>query len=311
MVSLPVRVQVEAWCFRALGPGTLTSLHPDAGGQMSQLFRFDSESSGPLALKVRPGAAGRIRRCQQLQSAVAASGFPCPRPASGLGVLDSGLVVSAETWLPGGEMNAEPNAAYASRSAALLADLMMLLERETSIGLSPPPPWMHWNPPTGDLWPRNPVVDSMDQSRVPEQVTFTARAVAKRLAIAPLPVVIGHGDWESQNLRWKADRPWAVHDWDSLVALPAAAIVGAASGAFGSTATPTLASVEASQQFIEAYEHARGIEFSIEEREVAWAASLWPALHNARGESLFESPPTAVRALSEQSRHRLERAGVR
>lgn len=116
----------------------------------------------------------------------------------------------------------------------------------------------------------------MDQDRVPGHVHAIARTVSDRLARAALPLVAGHGDWESQNLRWEGAVPWAVHDWDSLVALPAAAIVGAASGAFASTTVPTLASLEASEEFIDCYERARGQVFTAEEREVAWAASLWP-----------------------------------
>jgi aminoglycoside phosphotransferase (APT) family kinase protein len=146
---------------------------------------------------------------------------------------------------------------------------------------------------------------------VPGHVHAIARTVSDRLARATLPLVAGHGDWESQNLRWDGGRPLAVHDWDSLVALPAAVIVGAASGAFASTTVPTLASLEASEEFIDCYEQARGQVFTTEEREVAWAASLWPALHNARGESLLQSPSIALQALTEQASERLQRAGVR
>ena len=31
------------------------------------------------------------------------------------------------------------------------------------------------------------------------------------------PIVVGHGDWEGQNLRWRGRQPWAVHDWDSVI----------------------------------------------------------------------------------------------
>lgn len=208
-------------------------------------------------------------------------------------------------------MHTDEDSAFAGRSASLLAALAGILEAQPPVGLGTPPPWMHWNPPTGSLWPPNPVADAMDQDRVPGHVHTIARAVSDRLARATLPLVAGHGDWESQNLRWEDANPWAVHDWDSLVALPAAAIVGAASGAFASITVPTLASLEASEEFIDCYERARGQLFTAEEREVAWAASLWPALHNARGESLFQSPPIALQALTRQASKRLQRAGVR
>lgn len=293
------------------GHGALTSLRAEAGGQMSHQFQYDSDEHGIVAVKVRSDSADRINRCLQLQRVAADAEFPCARPLSRADLLEPGLVVGAETWLPGGEMYSGGDVSFADRSAKLLADLMEILQTQSPTGLGAPPPWMHWNPPTGGLWPTNPVVDAMDQDLVPGHVHAIARAVSERLAQGVLPLVVGHGDWESQNLRWQGDRPWAVHDWDSLVALPEAAIVGAASGAFASTAVPTLATIESSEKFIGSYQQSRGRRFTEEEREVAWAASLWPALHNARGESLFQSPPVALDALTWQAPERLQRAGVR
>jgi hypothetical protein len=303
-------VEVEAWCLRVLGHGTLTSLRADAGGQMSHQFRYDSDEQGTVAVKVRSDSTDRISRCLQIQRIAADAGFPCARPLTGADQLKPGLVISAETWLPGGEMHTGGEVSFADRSAKLMADLMEILESQSPTGLGSPPPWMHWNPPTGGLWPIDPVVDAMNQDLVPEHVQAIARVVSQRLAQGDLPLVVGHGDWESQNLRWHEELPWAVHDWDSLVSLPEAAIVGAASGAFASTAIPTLATIESSEKFIDSYQQARSRQFTQEEREVAWAASLWPALHNARGESLFQSPPIALDALTWQAPGRLRRAGI-
>jgi hypothetical protein len=33
-------------------------------------------------------------------------------------------------------------------------------------------------------------------------------------------VRIGHGDWESQKIRWTDREPLAVHDWGSVIAQP-------------------------------------------------------------------------------------------
>jgi hypothetical protein len=43
---------------------------------------------------------------------------------------------------------------------------------------------------------------------------------------------------------------------------------------------------------------------------VAWASSLWLALHNARAETLYDSPPVALVAVREQSAERLRLAGA-
>ncbi|POH57520.1 hypothetical protein CVS28_15850 [Arthrobacter glacialis] len=277
---------------------------------MSHQFLYDSDEQGIVVVKVRSDSADRISRCLQIQRIAADADFPCARPLTGADLLGPGLVISAETWIPGGEMYSGEGVSFANRSARLLAGLMEILESQSPTGLGSPPPWMHWNPPTGGLWPTNPEIDAMDQGLVPDHVHVIARAVSERLTQGVLPLAVGHGDWESQNLRWQGLRPWAVHDWDSLVALPEAAIVGAGSGAFASTAIPTLATIESSEKFIDSYQQARGRRFTEEEQEVAWAASLWPALHNARGESLFQSPPVALDALTCQAPERLQRAGV-
>lgn len=184
----------------------------------------------------------------------------------------------------------------------------------SDVAVAPPlpnPVWVRWNHDDPGLWPaydwfsaRAAVV------RMPPDLDETVRRVRARLARADLPNVIGHADWEAQNLRWQDGSPFAVHDWDSLAWLPEAALVGAASGAFASAEVPTLAPVESSAAFISAYEHARHRQFSSVEREVAWAASLFTAAHNARGEMLYDKEPVAATAVSEQFPIRLELAGA-
>lgn len=92
--------------------------------------------------------------------------------------------------------------------------------------------------------------------------------------------------------------------------MPESALVGAAAGAFASTETPGLAPVASSAAFIEGYQRARLRAFTDDEVEVAWAASLWPAAHNARAEALFGQQPVAGAALREQAAERLARAGA-
>lgn len=300
---------IADWCARRLGPGELTRVSVNAGGQMSKLFRYTS-GNADAAIKVRPESLGRVTACVGLQRMVAREGFPCPRPLADAGTLGGGYVISAEQWCPGGDVLRGDNAGTARRSAALLAWLIAVLQAQPLADLGPPPPWVHWNPPGHGLWPPDGAVDRMDQGLIPVAVQDTARRVSVRLRKAGLQPVPGHGDWEAQNIRWKSGSPAAVYDWDSLVSLPEAAIVGAASGAFASVETPSLASIDSSEAFISSYESERGRTFTRNEREVAWAASLWPALHNARGEHLFRSPLVASVALGEQADQRLGLAGA-
>jgi aminoglycoside phosphotransferase (APT) family kinase protein len=145
---------------------------------------------------------------------------------------------------------------------------------------------------------------------VPDFVVTTASRCARRLHSASLPYVLGHGDFEAQNLRWKDSKLWAVHDWDSLAWLPEASLVGAASGVFASFDAPTLAPLESSEAFLSAYQDRRGRRFTREEEEIAWAASLLPAVLDAREEAILGRAPTTTLPLSQQAEERLRRAGA-
>jgi hypothetical protein len=79
---------------------------------------------------------------------------------------------------------------------------------------------------------------------------------------------------------------------------------------FASWERPILAPVESSIAFLDAYQVSRGCTFSVEEREVAWAASLWPALYNAREQLLYQGPPAALRAIERQMDKRLSLANA-
>jgi len=166
----------------------------------------------------------------------------------------------------------------AARSARLLADLV---GRLTTLDLDPPlpnPAWVRW-----DAMPeREPAV------AVPAWIEDATRRLQAKLAGCDLPPVLGHADWEAQNIRWRNGEPHVVHDWDSLAWLPEAAIAGSAAGIFASHDKTALAPVESSEAFLHAYESERGARFSPYETEIAWAASIWEALRNARDELSYE-----------------------
>jgi hypothetical protein len=192
----------------------------------------------------------------------------------------------------------------------LFAWLMTLLE---PLQLRPPlpnPSWLRWEQLGTGVWPDLPWLAGRDARDVPEFVVATATRSARRLHAASLPYVLGHGDFEAQNLRWNDSELWAVHDWDSLSWLPEAALVGAASSVFASSQAPTLAPLESSEAFLSAYQDRRGRRFTREEEEVAWAASLLPAVHDARDEALVPRPPLTMTPLSQQAEERLRRANA-
>src|SRR5215475_4105352 len=168
------------------------------------------------------------------------------------------------------------------------------------VSVAPPlpnPPWVRWDHTDSGVWPAIDCPGSQDQSALPAYLVDTAERARGRLLAAGLPCVLGHADFEAQNLRWHGREVWAVHDWDSLAWQPEAALAGAASGAFASDGPPTLAPVESSEAFLAAYQDIQERSFTAVEREVAWAASVWMAAYNAREEALYGASPVCRDAL--------------
>jgi hypothetical protein len=129
----------------------------------------------------------------------------------------------------------------------------------------------------GHPWP--PLVEGTGPAWIDE----IAAAVRARLRATTVPVVLGHGDWESHNLRWSGRRPYVVHDWERVIVQPEPAVVGAAvavwpAGLDGrSTAT-----VGESAALLEAYQSATGIPWDAPTQQFAWAAGLWVRAFNAK-----------------------------
>jgi hypothetical protein len=121
----------------------------------------------------------------------------------------------------------------AARCAEVFAWLMAELADVTVAPPLPNPPWVRWDHSDSGVWPAIDVLDVRDQSVVPGYVVDAARRARERILAAGLHCVLGHADFEAQNMRWHGRELWALHDWDSLAWQPEAALVGAASGTFG------------------------------------------------------------------------------
>jgi hypothetical protein len=302
--SLPA--WLPRWCvdtFGAAPVGVLFELR-----QISAVFGLRLAGGREIVVKARADE-GRAASCVTAQARLAERGFPCARPltpAVGVG----SVVVHAEEFRPGGVLLPGDSPTVAARYATVFARLMAELAGVCVAPPLPNPRWVRWDHADGGIWPAVPVLDERDRLAVPAFISETARRVRHRLLAADLPCVLGHADFEAQNLRWRDGVLWTVHDWDSLAWLPEAALVGAASGAFASASPPTLASVASSAAFLDTYQEERGRRFTAGEREVAWAASLWPAAHNARWEAAFGTRPVAGDAVRAQAAERLRRANA-
>ena len=189
--------------------------------------------------------------------------------------------------------------------------------------LDPPVPWLHYDHGVpGPLAARG--VRPMGsphriESQLPASIPDIAWRARRRLLArdsAALPKIVAHGDFEAQNTRWFPDpaepeglRP-VVFDWDSVVALPEAVVLGNAAAGFVSPDQPALATVEQTQGFLEAYVLQRQRTLTEVERRVSFAAGLWVAAYNAAFEHLKGGPGPATTELLAQARQRLALAGL-
>lgn len=249
---------------------------------------------------------GRAESCVAAQARLAERGFPCARPLTPVVGVGS-LAVHAEEFRPGGEVLHGDSPDIAARCAEVFARLMAELTDVTVAPPLPNPPWVRWDHPDSGAWPAIGFLDNRDQIAVPAYVVDTAVRARRRLLAAGLPCVLGHADFEAQNLRWQGQEVWAVHDWDSLAWQPEAALVGAASGSFASAGPPTLAPIESSEAFLVAYQDFQGRLFTDVELEIAWAAGSWMAAYNI-WEALHSDTPLCGDALQAQAAERLRRA---
>jgi hypothetical protein len=297
---------LAAWCRDHLGGEPVDVLFQLQ--QVSMVFGLRLPGGTDVVVKARADD-GRAASCVTAQARLAERGFPCARPLTPVTGVGS-LAVHAEEFRPGGEVLHGDSPDVAARCAEVFARLMTELAGVTVAPPLPNPPWVRWDHADSGVWPAIAFLDIRDQSAVPAYVAAAAERARGRILAAGLPCVLGHADFEAQNLRWHGRELWAVHDWDSLAWQPEAALAGAASGAFASSGPPTLAPIESSEAFLVAYQNLRGRRFTAVEQEIAWAASVWMAAYNAREEALLGGAPVCRDALRAQAAERLRRASA-
>jgi hypothetical protein len=295
---------LPAWCLEHLGSEPRTVLFQSR--QVSEVFGLRLAGGTEVVVKARADD-GRAGSCVAVQASLARRGFPCARPLTPVSVVGS-LAVHAEEFRPGGEVLPGDSPAVAACYAEVFARLMAEL---ADLAVAPPlpnPPWVRWDHAEAGVWPAMDLLDSRDQGVVPGYVAGVAERARRRILVAGLPCVLGHADFEAQNLRWHGREVWAVHDWDSLAWHPEAALAGAASGSFASAGPPMLAPIESSEAFLAAYQDLRRRRFTAVEQEIAWAASLWMAAYNARELTLLGDTSGSGDVLRAQAAERLRRA---
>jgi Ser/Thr protein kinase RdoA (MazF antagonist) len=294
---VPDDVFLAEWCDRHLGARPARVLF--RSGHLSEVTGAELTDGRRVVVKARP-ADPRIAGCVAVQRHLAGVGFPCPAPLTAP-VRSGGLTVTAEVLTPGGVQR--PAEGGAAPYAALLARLVRSAPSPADVpSLAPSPPWTGWDHSGRRLWPdRDDRGRDLNDVPGPDWVDDAARRVRARLSATAAPPRVGHGDWESQNIRWSDDgRPLVVHDWDSVIAQPETAIVGLAAAVWPAAGAPgEAATVAQSAEFIACYQQAAGRPWAGREIQDAWAAGLWVRLFNAKKDAADGGGPQLGRLADE------------
>jgi Ser/Thr protein kinase RdoA (MazF antagonist) len=295
--------EIAAWCRRHLGSEPAEVLFTMR--HLSSVSGLALRDGRQIVLKIRP-MARRLVACAAVHRHLHAAGFPCPQPLAGPEPL-AGYAADAELLVPGGDLIVH-SPAPARVHAGLLAQLIKLAPPAGSVGtLKPAPPWTAWDHTYPKVWP--PADDRPDDlNSQPSWLDDVATEVRALLSGSTGPDVIGHGDFEAQNLRWNGDVALAVHDWDSVICAPEPVVVGLAAAVWPAGITSASATVDETAAFLDAYQTARGAAWSAGDLSTAWAAGLWVLVFNAKKAS-FDGYATLDRAeADERLRRALNRA---
>jgi hypothetical protein len=273
VLSLPGGDALASWCEQWLGARPVDVIFKS--GHLSTVLGLRLADAREVVVKVRPDSP-RISGCVEVQRRLWESGFPCPRPLAGPAPLVAGIA-TAEEYVRGGTQ-LERGGDSPIRFATLLWQLMdrcALLHVEHR--LDPPPPWVSWDHTGPGVWAAASDSDAdLNADPEPRWLNEIGARTREILLAFRAPLVVGHVDWESQNIRWQDGQPLAVHDWDSAATRPEVTIVGAAAAVFARTGEPGgAATVEESELFFDAYQRERRGSFTKGELGAAWAAGLW------------------------------------
>jgi Phosphotransferase enzyme family len=293
---------LAAWCERWLGARPVRVLF--ASGHLAAVYGLRLTDGREVVVKIRP-TAPRVSGCVEVQRFLCEDGFPCPSPLTTAAPLGE-ETATAEEYVPGG-MQLERSRESPTLFAKLLWQLInRCVQLRMDERLSPAPPWVAWDHKEAGVWPL-PDGTNADLNAGAEPCWLDELAGRTRdLLLRFQAPVVGHLDWESQNIRWRDGQPLVVHDWDSVAARPEATVAGAASAVFTSTGEPGAATLEETEQFLDAYQRACGHSFTHEELAAAWAAGLWVRAFNAK--KIRAHRPSETEAFADEAQERLRRA---
>jgi hypothetical protein len=257
---------LDRWCRNHLGAPVQEVLFRD--GYLSSVAGVRLSSGEAVVVKVRPRVP-RLRACWAVHCRLFEQGFPCPEPLVGFEPFGE-FVATAEAVVTGGALFPDSGRAPGPFAQALAWMVAAASDMGELPSLDPSLPWTA--PDFGDkaLWPPPDDCD-LDLNTVAglDWIDCAGAAARARLGQPAEHPIVGHGDWYTGNLRWRADRVHVAYDWDSVIATDEATVVGLAAAVYPATGAGTEATIEETEAFLDAYCAARGRPFSRDQRDRA------------------------------------------
>jgi len=256
-------------------------------GRVAAVFGLELLDGRQVAVKVHRNASNldQLAAVTACQTALAATGYPCPRPLVHPFVASERSVV-VESLADAGSAADGHLPAVRRALAESLAGHIRALKRVTPATARrlEAPAWARYE---GGPWPaaHDPMFDFSQQYPEYEWLERLASA-SSRLLPPAAPEVIGHSDWSCGNVSFRDAEIVATFDWDSLIAHREPVLVGLSAGSFpdGGIGGPSAPTPDEVAAFLGDYSDAAEVAFTSQERDHATAASTWVLCYNARCE---------------------------
>jgi hypothetical protein len=275
--------QVDAFCREHVGSAIANyEFFATSVGSVHGLRLLDGRR---LVLKAhrRDVPVEHLVAVQHVQETLSATGFPAPRPLLSPTRIANGRAI-VETLLDRGQPADAHDPPIRQAMAIGLARFVQGAAAVPTAGLE------RWRHAVDRLWaqPHDRRFDFPATAATAGWIDALADQALRRFdELGDGSVVIGHGDWRVEHLRFHHSTVSAVYDWDSLSVGPEAAFVGAAAHAFTADwsrpgAPAQLPELDESLAFLDAYELARGEPFTDREKRLAHAALVAALAYSAR-----------------------------
>ena len=275
---------IDGFCREALGTGIDRALfYRSSIGAVAGLRPQDGRH---VVVKAHQPDWSRMRLAEivRLQRHLAARGDVAPAVLAGPSPLGRGLAV-AETYVDRGTVRDAHETEVRQALATSLHAVVQALAPFVATSVLP----SQWLSALGAerLWPtpHSRLFDFEATRAGADDIDELAAAARARRSSAGL-IVLGHGDWRAEHVRFEGATPVVAFDWDSLGKEPEPALVGSTAHAFCADWSRSdhaqAPALDEARAFVGAYEAARGRAFDADERKLCGAAFAYSVAYSAR-----------------------------